>query len=267
MKEKIISLLISLILLNIIYAKERNSEIYYKKYLENPDNMENIKALAISYKNEKNYTKAIDFYRLCITKEGDNSYYYHQLALCHKLRGRPDIALEVVTNALHYFENNFKLKLLYADILLELGNISNAINTYESLLKSTQKKNDIAYIYGKLGKCYLYLNNSELSEKYLVESIKIKENEWSYYYLSKLYEEKDVEKALWAIKKAKSYCKNDEKDFFLNRFGYLLYKKGVALKDKGEKEKAKETFKEFISKAELKNTPYFEKVSYWMKRL
>ncbi len=119
-------LLTLMLLYSTLFCSEKIS-IYYQNYLNNPADLQNLKKLAESYKESKNYNKAIKFYKICIEREPDEPFNYYKLALCYKIKGRPDLALDVITNALYYFENNLKLKLFHADLLLELGQISNSI--------------------------------------------------------------------------------------------------------------------------------------------
>ncbi len=251
-----------------LFGSEKIS-LLYENYLKNPNDLNNIKNIATYYKENKNYNKAIDFYKICIEKEPDNPYNHYELALCYKLKGRPDIGLQTVSNALFYFENNERLNILYADLLLDIGKIKEALSIYEKWLQIIEKKDTKAYIYGKIGRCYFEQKKYEISESYFVDSLQLKQNSWNYYYLSRLYvEKKEIEKALWAIKKALAYSKNStlEKENFERQKNYVLYLKAIKLKDEGDKEKAKTLFKE-ISYSDNKKCIYVEKANYWLKRL
>lgn len=257
------------LLLTNLYSSEKIS-ILYQEYLKNPENLSVIKKLATSYKEMRNFNKAIDFYKLVLEREPDNPFNHYELALCYKLKGRPDKAFEITTNALFYFENNDRLNILKADILLDIGKVTMALEIYNKYKDSYEKLDKKAYIFGKIGRCYLELKDYKNAENYLVESLRMKANSWNYYYLSKLYEEnKNLDSALWAIKKALAYSKKDEfeEELFNKRLNYLLYSKGINFKDKGEKEKAKEIFDELVSKNRLKTCIYVEKANYWRKRL
>ncbi|MCX7821554.1 MAG: hypothetical protein N2258_07775 [Brevinematales bacterium] len=257
-----------LLLNNFIFSNQELTFLH-QEYLKNPENLIVLKRLAKEYKEQKNFNKAIDFFKLVMEKEPDNPYNHYELALCYKLKGRPDIALQITTNALFYFENNDRLNILKADILLDMGRVKLALDIYNNY-KETCESDKKAYIYGKIARCYLELKDYKNAENYFIESLKLKANSWNYYYLSKLYEEnKNYEHSLWAIKKALAYSTKDkiEAEVFNKRLNYLLYQKGIELKEGGQIEKAKEIFVELINRNRLKNCIYVEKANYWVKRL
>ena len=272
MKKFLISLLFLLTLKNLFFPNtDEELKNYQKLYLKDPQNKEALLKIATFYKEKREYTKAIDFFNLCILKEPDNWYYYHQVAKCYKMKGRLDKAFDIITNALFYFENNPKLKLLYGDILFDMGKVKKALEIYLQLAEKIENSKELSKLYLRIGKCYLEVKNYKESENYLLNSLKIKEDSWTFYYLSKLYEEmKSFDKGIWAIKKAMAYRTKDDKlqkEIYTKKLAGLLYKKGLYLKENGDNTNALATFYQIVSNPNTKDTIYFERANYWVKRL
>lgn len=244
---------------------------YLVLYRDKPSDLKTLKKLGSLYKKAGDYEKAIDFYNLCISVEPDNSYYYYQIANCYKLKGRIDKAFNVVTNALYYFENDFRLNMIYGDILLLMGEKEKSEKVYERLLKRRLQSRDLANLYSRLGKLYTMSGNFNKAEAYFLDSLRLMKNPWTFYYLSRLYEKANSnEKAIWAIRKAIAYKgafdNNRGKEIFYKKYASLLYKKGILLKEKGDIEGAKAVFKEIVKEELFRGTIYQEKSIYWLKR-
>lgn len=272
MKKFLIFMLPLLLLKNLTFSGiDEDLQNYLQFYQKDPQNKEILLKIATLYKEKREYTKAIDFFNLCISKEPDNYYYYYQVAECYKLRGRLDKAFDTVTNALFYFENNQKLKILYGDILFDMGMVKRALEIYLQLAEKIENSKELSKLYLRIGKCYLEVKNYKESENYLLNSLKIKEDSWTFYYLSKLYEEmKSFDKAIWAIKKAMAYRTKDDKlqkEIYTKKLAGLLYKKGLYLKENGDNTNALATFFQIVSNPNTKDTIYFERANYWVKRL
>ena len=74
---------------------------YIKKCLEiKPDFDEAINNLANLYKEEKNYTKAIEYYRLASSSDPKNSMYMNNLADTLRVNGKLKEAVEVLKSSL-----------------------------------------------------------------------------------------------------------------------------------------------------------------------
>lgn len=167
------------------------------------------------YYLQNKYDFAIDAYRQAIVIDSTNDEYYGDLSYIYYVCGNNELAKQYIQKALVYNPNEINYKILIADILNSMGNITDAKTIYKDLLNCLGNNDDkYCEISNKLEKLN-EIQTQEDSEQY-EKSAKEYYDEGQTYFNEKKYED-----AIKCFKKAVNLePKNDKYHYWC---GYAKY--------------------------------------------
>mgnify|MGYP001367106843 CR=1 FL=1 len=141
------------------------------------DDSKAINNIANLYKEEKNYDKAIEYYRLAINNSPKNSMYMNNLADTFRLNSELDQALEVLQDSLKLnpagMGTYFNLGMVYKD----LKENKKAINSFE---KSLQTNFSLTEAYYQIAQIHLTVKNHDAALKSIENAIKFSPTNQTY---------------------------------------------------------------------------------------
>ena len=265
------------ILVPEFYAESSSKPAVYEKpaliqlLRENPNDLETILRLARLYRCETNYQKAADYYRKGLSVSPDDPALYCELGQNWLDAQRPDLSLEVLTNAASYFTRNPRIHSLIGISWYKMGKFEKALEEHKAALGNStdSRKNDFYFV--NLAKCYRELKNYPESREYFEKSLRLKENPWTYYEFGKLFEETaEWDKAVWAYQKARAFAvrvDRELKEVLFKKLAYAEYEYGMNLKEAGKTSECKRLFEKILQDRDLCRTPSAERAGYWLKRI
>ncbi len=207
-----------------IYFKEDvgEAENLGKKLVEKEESPESWFLLGMAYEKnnkekyaEKCYRKVID----SSVKEGFVRFGWLLLK-----NERDDEGLNMISDGLVKFPDDFELSLLCGIFLSQKKEYSKAITIFKDLIK---KSPDDDYLYFQLGIAYDGLSNSDWAIKYLYKAIRLNpKNSSSYNYIGYTWADlgKNLNRALKLIEKALEIEPNNPA--YLDSLGWCYYKLG-----------------------------------------
>lgn len=204
------------------------------------------------------YSGAVKKYDAALNIEKDYRIYY-QKGVALKKEGKLDDAkdaFESCAAAKPDFEAAFNA---LGGVYFSMGNYDLAVKNFEKVINNTDKasiktkaKKNIAYAYAKLGNKELADGNAKNAIGYLTKAVENSNYDAAYLSLAKVYSETgQYDKSLDAAEKALKYRDNIGK-------GGPYYYMGVAYKNKGDLDKAKEMFKNARSDASYRKLSDYE---------
>lgn len=216
------------------------------------------------------YITAQSAYENLVRLRPDESYYYHCLASCRIKNGRPDLAYALLTNIIPFFPVNSRLHCDLGLSLYKLGNFTAATSAYEKAL-SNSRPADRAFILTALGRCYRERKDFTRSREAFRESLRLKEDFWTYYEYGRMLEASgDIAGALWAYRKGRAWCikgMKTEREIASRRLAGVLYSLGMKARDAGKPAEALRYFTEILNDHDMAVTSWAEKAAFWKKRL
>jgi tetratricopeptide (TPR) repeat protein len=256
---------------NFLNEKENYDEKKLKAELEtNPSNANVLSRLAWVHEKRKDYRGALKMLRRCIELEPEESFHYIRLARAYEKIGRVDLSWEVLADAELDFRNNQYICSGLGGLEYKKGNFRKSISYYQKALSIGAQKNE-AFYYQGIAKSYRELGEYEKSRVFFRKALQIEKDFWIYYEYSKLLSLlKEYESALWAVSKAELLLQGKEdsvKEILIRKKASIYYAYGMSMKNKGEKEKAREIWIKLIKDKELSQTSFGEKAEFWVKRL
>jgi tetratricopeptide (TPR) repeat protein len=189
-----------------------------------------------------NYTAAISNYDKALSIEKDYRIYY-QKSIALKKSGNNEEAknsLETVIKMKPDFDAAYNA---LGGTYFAMGNYQAAVNNFEKVLEISKDnkvkatvKNNLALAYAKMGNEAIANGSEEKAITYLQKSAEMNNYDAAYLSLAKLYSELgEDDKTISAAENALKYRNSISK-------GGPYYYMGVAYKNKGENDKAKEMF-------------------------
>ena len=178
------------------------------------------------YYHQNKYDFAIDAYRQAIAIDSTNDEYYGDLSYIYYVCGNNELAKQYIQKALVYNPNEINYKILLADILNSMGNITDAKTIYKDLLNCLRNNDDkYCEISNKLEKLN-EIQTQEDSEQY-EKSAKEYYDEGQTYFNEKKYED-----AIRCFKKAINLePKNDKYHYWCGYAKYYNNQDIEAIKD------------------------------------
>lgn len=250
--------------------KKDNLNSILQKLKQNPTNLIFLGKLGDLYVQRKKYVEAEKCYKKCLSLEPEESRHYIRLARLYDKMDRPDKAKDVITNAAYYFGRNGEVFSTLGNIEYKLGNFSNALISYEKALSYTIEKKKY-YTYSGLGKTYRELKDYEKAKIFFIKALQIKQDCWTYYEFGKLFMElNDYKQAIWAFRRSKAFSYSldmDVKKVIWKKLAEAYFKYGMELKGASKKVEARNILLKITEDRELCQTDYYEKASFWLKRL
>ncbi len=205
-----------------------------------------------------NYKGAIDNYDKALAIEKDYRTYY-QRGVALKKSGNTEGAknsFEEVIKAKPDFEAGYNA---LGGVYFSMGNYEKAIENFEKVVSTSKSnsvknavKKNLSLAYAKMGNDALQNGNSEKGISYLEKAVENNNYDAAYLSLAKVYSEMgNYDKSLSAAENALKYKSSIGK-------GGPYYYMGVAYKNKGDNEKAKEMFNQARSDATYRKLVDYE---------
>lgn len=178
------------------------------------------------YYNQNKYNSAVNAYIQAVNTNRYCDEYYEKLASIYHECERDDVALEYIQKALKYNPNEINYKILLADILNSMGNITDAKIIYKDLLNCLGNNDDkYCEILNKLEKLN-EIQTQEYSEQYEKSAKKYYDEGQTY------FNEKKYEDAIRCFKKAINLePKNDRYHYWCGYAKYYNNQDKEAIKD------------------------------------
>jgi tetratricopeptide (TPR) repeat protein len=210
---------------------------------------------------EGNYAGAITKYDAALKIEPDYRIYYQKgiaLKKSGKLEDAKD-AFEQVTKMKNDFEGGYNA---LGGVYFSLGNYQEAVNNFEKVVSTTTNnkvkemvKKNLSYAYAKLGNNAVTDGKPKEAVEYLQKAVENSNYDAAYLSLAKVYADLgEYDNVMDAAQNALKYRNSIGK-------GGPYYYLGVAYKNKGEKDKAKEMFNEAKTDASYKKLSEYELTS------
>lgn len=212
--------------------------------------------------NEKlkagNYNGAIDNYDKALTIEKDHRIYY-QKGIALKKAGKINESKDAFEAALKIEPEFEAAHNALGGVYFSMGNYQLAVQNFEKVLEETKNnktkdavKTNLSLAYTKLGDEAIKNGNTANAVENLNKATKLNNYDAAYLTLAKLYVEMgDLDKAISSAESALKYRSKISK-------GGPYYYMGLAYKNKGDLDKAKEMFNQALSDAAYRKTVEYE---------
>lgn len=225
---------------------------------------------AKKFERDGAFLSAAREYEKAVLARPDNVYYYLSCGRMYDRAERPDLGLKIMQNALQNFPQNPRVHSGLSRMEYRMGQFDNALLHVSTALSHVDQI-EKPYLLSLKGQILREMKRFELSETAFVESLRLKEDAWVFYEYGKLLmDKKDYPRAVWAIRKARSFgvrLEGRAKETIERKYASALYEDAVRLMEKGEKAKAKERFSQILRLKPEWVSAYAEKASFWIKRL
>lgn len=193
----------------LIFKQEKDAIETYLTALDLKSNKSNQLILAKLLWNTKRYEDSIKHLKQLYKLEYKDVFIYRGLASYYNLQNLTISAEEIIIKGLYFFSNDIILLEEYSNLAEKKGQYHTAIEATIELIKV--KPNNNSYL-SRLGILYKKVKEYENSQKYLLQSLNLVEDNIVRYHLADNYYQKN--EYSFAIEQLQQILKQD-KDFFL----------------------------------------------------